>query len=115
MSEMQLIADRVVIIGRGRLIADAGVDEVLRGLGGQRVRVRTPQPALLKEALRTHAEVEETAPDELDVTGLPASEIGDLAHRAGVPVHHLAEVEQSLEHAYLSLTESSVEFQAAGR
>ena len=110
MSEMQLIADRVVIIGRGRLIADAEVGEVLRGLGGQRVRVRTPRPDELRRALLDRAEVEDTAPDELDVTGLPASEIGDLAHAAGVPLHHLAEVEQSLEHAYISLTEGSVDY-----
>ena len=110
MSEMQLIADRVVIIGRGRLIADADVDEVLRGLGGERVRVRTPRPDELHRALSPHAAVEHTVPGELDVTGLPASEIGDLAHEAGVPVHHLAPVEQSLEHAYLSLTEGSVDY-----
>jgi ABC-2 type transport system ATP-binding protein len=110
MSEMQLIADRVVIIGRGRLIADAGVDEVLRGLGGQRVRVRTPQPDRLRRALADRADVESAAPGELEVTGLATSEIGDIAHDLGVRVHHLAEVEQSLEHAYLSLTEGSVDF-----
>jgi ABC-2 type transport system ATP-binding protein len=110
MSEMQLIADRVVIIGRGRLIADAEVDEVLRGLGGARVRVRTPQPEELRRALLDRADVEHSAPGELDVTGLSAGEIGDLAHEVGVRVHHLAEVEQSLEHAYLSLTEGSVDY-----
>ena len=109
MSEMQLIADRVVIIGRGRLIADADIGEVLRGLGGQRVRVRTPQAEHLHHALAAQATVANTAPGELEVTGLPACEIGDLAHALGVPVHHLAEVEQSLEHAYLSLTEGSVD------
>jgi ABC-2 type transport system ATP-binding protein len=110
MSEMQLIADRVVIIGRGRLIADADIDEVLGGLDGQRVRVRTPQPDGLQRALADRAAVERTAPGELEVLGLPATEIGELAHALGIPVHHLAEVEQSLEHAYLSLTERSVDF-----
>jgi len=110
MSELQLIADRVVIIGRGRLIADADLDEVLRGLGGQRVRVRTPQPDELRRALLDRAEVEDGGPDELDVTGMPASEIGDLAHALGVRLHHLAEVEQSLEHAYISLTEGTVDY-----
>jgi ABC-2 type transport system ATP-binding protein len=110
MSELQLIADRVVIIGRGRLIADADVHEVLHGPGGQHVRVRTPQPDQLRRALLALASVEHTGPDELDVTGMSASEIGDLAHELGVPVHHLAEVEQSLEHAYLSLTEDSVDY-----
>ena len=115
MSEMQLIADRVVIIGRGRLIADADIGEVLRGLGGQRVRVRTPQADDLHRALADRAVVERTVPDELEVTGLPATEIGDLAHALGVPVHHLAEVEQSLEHAYLTLTEDSVDYHGRTR
>jgi ABC-2 type transport system ATP-binding protein len=111
MSEMQLIADRVVIIGGGRLIADADIDEVLRGLDGQRVRVRTPAPDELHRALAEHASVQRTAaPDELEVTGLPAADVGDLAHAHGIPLHHLAEVEQSLEHAYLSLTEDSVDY-----
>jgi ABC-2 type transport system ATP-binding protein len=109
MSEMQLIADRVVIIGRGRLIADADTDAVLGGLGGARVRVRTPRADDLGRALDALASVERTAADELEVTGLPPAEIGDLAHSVGVPLHHLAEVEQSLEHAYLSLTDDSVD------
>jgi ABC-2 type transport system ATP-binding protein len=110
MSEMQLIADRVVIIGRGRLIADADIDEVLGGLGGQRVRVRTPEGDALHRGLTDRAVVERTGSDELEVQGLSATEIGDLAHAIGVPVHHLAEVEQSLERAYLSLTEDSIDY-----
>lgn len=114
MSEMQLVADRVVVIGRGRLIADAAIDEVLRGLGGRRVRVRTPRADDLHRAITEHtgtgaAAVERTGGDELEVTGLGATEVGDLAHALGLPVHHLADVEQSLEHAYLSLTQDSVE------
>jgi ABC-2 type transport system ATP-binding protein len=109
MSEMQLIADRVVIIGRGRLVADADVDEVLRGLGGQRVRVRTPAVDELHRALGRRGAVVRTAAEDLEVTGLSATEIGDVAHELGVRVYHLAEVEHSLEHAYLSLTEDCVE------
>ena len=109
MSEVQLIADRVVIIGRGRLIADAGTDDVLRGLGGQRVRVRSPRAEQLFGALSERGTVERTAPDELEVVGLSTTEVGDLAHELGLALHHLAEVEQSLEHAYLSLTEDHVE------
>ena len=110
MSEMQLIADRVVIIGRGRLIADAEIDDVLRGLGGARVRVRTPRADDLHGALDGRATVDRTASGELEITGLSAAEIGDLAHSLGVRVHHLAEVEQSLEHAYLSLTDDSIDY-----
>jgi len=115
MSEMQLIADRVVIIGRGRLIADRDIGEVLDGLEGRKVRVRSPQADDLHHALATShardgATVERTAPDELEVAGLAAAEIGDVAHALGLRVHHLADVEQSLEHAYLSLTGDSVDY-----
>jgi ABC-2 type transport system ATP-binding protein len=110
MSEMQLIADRVVIIGRGRLIADTDIGDVLQGLGGRRVRVRTPRADDLHRALTARGPTERTAPDELEVAGVAAPEVGDLAHSLGVPVHHLAEVEHSLEHAYLSLTEHSVDY-----
>jgi ABC-2 type transport system ATP-binding protein len=109
MSEMQLIADRVVIIGRGRLVADATLAEVLRGLDGQRVRVRTSRAGDLRRALEPHAVVEETTAGELEVVGIPAAEVGELAHASGVPLHHLSDVEQSLEHAYLSLTQDSVD------
>jgi ABC-2 type transport system ATP-binding protein len=112
-SEMQLIADRIIIIGRGRLIADAPTAELLRGLGGQRVRVVTPRVDELRGVLSCAADgagaVERTGHGELEVRGLAAPEIGDLAHAHGLPLHHLAEVEQSLEHAYLSLTEASVD------
>jgi ABC-2 type transport system ATP-binding protein len=110
MSEMQLIADRVVIIGRGRLIADSTIADVLRGLGGQRVRVRTPSVDDLRRALAPRAvTVDRTGPDELEVDGLTAAEIGAAALELGVTLHHLAEVEQSLEQAYLGLTGDSVE------
>ena len=116
MSEIQLIADRVVIIGRGRLIADAPIGDVLQGLGaqgvgGQRVRVRTPGADQLQRALSPSADsVQRTGPDELEVTGLAAEEIGTLAHALEVPVLHLCEVARSLEQAYLDLTEKSVDY-----
>jgi ABC-2 type transport system ATP-binding protein len=113
MSEMQLVADRVVIIGGGRLIADSEIGDVLHGLGGQRVLVRTPQADDLHRALSERASVARTAPDELEVTGLEAPAVGDLAHAMGVPLHHLAEVEESLEQAYLSLTEDSVDYRGS--
>jgi ABC-2 type transport system ATP-binding protein len=113
MSEMQLIADRVVIIGKGRLVADAEIEEVLGGLGGAHVRVRTPDAETLRAALAGRGTAEQVGPDELEVTGLTAAEIGDVAHERGVRLHRLAEVEQSLENAYLSLTEDSVEYAGA--
>ncbi|GGO68636.1 ABC transporter ATP-binding protein [Nocardioides deserti] len=109
MSEMQLVADRLLVIGRGRMIADAAIDEVLHGLDGRRVRVRSPRVEELQAALAGRAETVRVADDEIEVRGLEVAAVGDAAHAARVPVHHLAEAEQSLEHAYLALTGDSVE------
>ena len=98
-----------------QLIADTDMDGLLAGLDGQRVRVRSPRADDLRAALEalpalaSRATVDSHGGDELDVRGLPASEVGDLAHAHGIPLHLLSEVEQSLEDAYLSLTEGSVE------
>jgi ABC-2 type transport system ATP-binding protein len=73
------------------------------------VRVRSPKTTALRRALSAW-EVERTGPDEIEVTGLAPAEIGDRACSLGIPVHHLAEVEHSLEDAYLRLTEDQVEF-----
>lgn len=113
MSEVQLVADRVVIIGRGRLLADAAVDEVLSG-GRRRVRVRSPRADELARVLGDRGEVVGSGPDELEVVGLTEAEVGDAAHAAGLPVHHLAPVEDSLEAAYWSLTRDEVEFRGTG-
>ena len=111
MSEMQQTADRLVIIGRGRLIADASVDEVLLGLGRRHVRVRVPDADLLAQALGARGvTTHRVGADELQVEGCPPESVGNAAHRLGLPVHHLAEVDQSLEHAYLELTASAVQY-----
>ena len=109
MSEVQLVADRVVVIGDGRLVADSTVAELLGRAGGPRVRVCTPRPDDLVRHLPAHALAERTGTDELEVAGIGPADVGDLAHAIGVPVHHLSEVEQSLEHAYLALTGQQVD------
>ena len=111
MSEMQQIADRLVVIGRGRLIADATTQEILRGLGRLQVCVRTSQADTLLARLREHGlAVERSDVHELQVEGSTSERVGELAHACGIPLHHLSDVEQSLEDAYLELTGSSVEF-----
>lgn len=111
MSEMQQTADRLVVIGRGRLVADATMAEVLAGLGGGQVRVRTSGLDLLDRRLRErgHA-VRRVDEHEAYVEGSSAAEVGDLAHAVGVPLHHLSDVEQSLEQAFIELTGDAVEF-----
>jgi ABC-2 type transport system ATP-binding protein len=118
MSEMQLTADRLVVIGRGRLLADAPIGEVLASSSLTRVRVRGPRPAALaKLAVGLTAEgaaVEAPAENELLVAGAAAERVGELAFALGVPLHELSTREASLEQAYMELTAGSVEYSAEG-
>jgi ABC-2 type transport system ATP-binding protein len=115
MSEMEQTADRLVVIGRGRLIADATTEEILRGLGHRQVKVRTPQPEQLLSRLREHGlTVQRLDGHELQVDGT-AEDVGELANALSIPLHHLSEVQQSLEDAYLELTGDSVEFSGRDR
>ncbi|GAB3365547.1 ABC transporter ATP-binding protein [Modestobacter lapidis] len=114
MSEMQQTADHLVIIGRGRLIADASIEQVLHGEGARQVRVRTPAVDRLERALARHGLQARRLDDrELLVEGVPAGTVGDVALAAGVAVHRLAEESSSLEQAYLALTGASVEYGTA--
>ena len=114
MSEMQQTADRLVVIGRGRLIADATTAEILTGLGGRQVRVRTDDLDALDPRLRERGlVVRRIDATEAHVEGASAAEVGDLAHAWGIGLHHLSDVEQSLEQAFLELTSDSVEFQGS--
>jgi len=111
MSEMQQTADRLVVIGRGRLIADATTADIMRGLGHLQVRVRTSHSEVLATLLTDRGlAFERVGPDELRVGDSTAEDVGHLAHSLNLPLRHLSEVEQSLEDAYLELTGSSVEF-----
>ena len=115
MSEMQLTADWLVVIGRGRLLANAPTTEVVAA-SAVAVRVRSPQPAglatLTDRLTVTGAVVEPTGPDELTVTGTTAEHIGDLAHDLAVPLHELTPHEASLERAFMALTADRVEYAA---
>ncbi|MEE2046883.1 AAA family ATPase, partial [Nocardiopsis tropica] len=113
MSEMQLTADHLVVIGRGRLITDAPLAEVLDNSAWSAVRVRAPHPEDLVTALEAEgAGVERPGAGELVVTGVPIERIGELAHRAGVALHELSPREASLEQAYRELTSDSVQYAA---
>ena len=115
MSEMEQTADHLVIIGRGRLIADASMREVMSGGGAHRqVRVRTPSVdelagALLRRKLRVHP----TGDGDLLVDGATAETVGDVALEVGVAVHRLTEDRSSLEEVYLDLTGDSVQYRVA--
>ena len=110
LSEMQHTADRLIVVGRGRLIAHATTEEILRGLGGRQVRVRSARLDELLARLEDRGlAATRISEQELRVDGGSAEEVGALAHTLGIPLDHLAEVELSLEEAYLRLTDGSVE------
>ncbi|MGW3072988.1 ABC transporter ATP-binding protein [Kitasatospora sp. NPDC001132] len=113
MAEMEHTADRLVVIGRGRLIADESLAEFSARNAVSSVTVRAPELFALAEALRAEgAEVALTDGQFGIVTGMPAARIGELALRHGVVLHELAERTSSLESAFMSLTADSVEYLA---
>jgi ABC-2 type transport system ATP-binding protein len=115
MSELEGTADHLIVIGRGRLLADTSVRALREGAAGSRVDVRTPQASDLRAVLaRAGAIVTATAPDALTVTGLDPQRIGDLAAARGLRLHGLELRRASLEEAFLELTRDSVEFGGDG-
>lgn len=112
MSEMALTADHLVIIGRGRLVADAPISEILARAQASTVRVRTPMASELAAALRGRPGVEITRVAEavFEVTGSTAEEIAEASAAARVVVHELTPVHTSLEEAYMRLTADDVEY-----
>ncbi|WP_097866111.1 ATP-binding cassette domain-containing protein [Streptomyces sp. rh34] len=116
MSEMQLTADQLVIIGRGKLLADTPMAELLASSSLSSVRVRTPDvadlPTLISHLLKDgDVSVESPAADELVVKGRSAEKVGDLAHGLGLRLHELRTVAASLEQVYMELTAQSVEYE----
>jgi ABC-2 type transport system ATP-binding protein len=110
MSEMALTAQHLIVIGRGKLIVDDSIDNILAG-GGSSVRVRSPQPddltrILINEGGTIHGDGD----GALTVTGLDAVRIGDLAAQHAITLHELAPQRASLEEAFFELTEDSVEY-----
>lgn len=113
MSEMQQTADQLVVIGRGRLIADSPVEELIAGSSLATVVVRVPDPGdrvRLHEVMSADADSVVAKGDELVVSGLTGEHVGDLAHRLGVRLHELHTRHASLEEAYMELTADSLEF-----
>jgi ABC-2 type transport system ATP-binding protein len=115
MSEMALTADHLVVIGRGRLIRDEGVNEFVASSSRQSVRVRSPQGADLAAHLRAAgATVRPDTDGLIEVTGLDAAAIGELAAANRVVLHELTPQKASLEEAFMELTSDTVEFHAGG-
>jgi ABC-2 type transport system ATP-binding protein len=125
MNEMAVTADHLIVIGRGRLLADAATEDVIARGSGQSVRVRTPDPDRLTELITAEGGKAVLTPADptgngtppagdlapiLTVTGVPAARIGELAASASVVLHELTPQLASLEDAFLELTSDSLEF-----
>ena len=113
MSEMENTADHLIVVGRGRLIADCGMAEFTGRSSSQAVMVRTPSPDMLARAVTAAGGSVTREPDLLRVGGLSEEQVGDIALASGVAVHHLAAARVSLEQAFMELTADSVDYRAA--
>ena len=115
MSEMEYTADHLLVIGRGKLIADCAMAEFIARGSGQAVQVRTPQPDLLARAVATAGASVSPGQDEgqLEIRGLTEEQVSDLAFAHGIRLYHLAATKVSLEHAFMELTADSVDYRAA--
>jgi ABC-2 type transport system ATP-binding protein len=114
MAEMALTADHVIVIGRGKLLAEASIDELIQGSSQNFVRVRSLQDAKLDTLVREKGGSSRAEADgALAITGISASAIGELAGTNGIILHELSPQEVSLEEVYMELTHDSVEYRSA--
>jgi ABC-2 type transport system ATP-binding protein len=113
MAEMALTADRLVVIGRGRLIADTTVEEFVRRASGGQVLVRSAdQPRLRSGLVNAGARVSDEPDGTLLVEGLESPEVGKVAASLQVVLHELTPQQASLEEAFMELTADSVDYHA---
>jgi ABC-2 type transport system ATP-binding protein len=115
MSEMALTAEHLIVVGRGRLIADTSVEDFTRSASRNVVRVRSPHADRLR-ALLVGPDVTVDAGDErgaLEVTGLDSDRIGTIAAENGVTLFELSPQQASLEEAFMELTRDAVEYHAS--
>ena len=116
MSEMALTADRLIVIGRGELIADTSVKDFIESSSQNHVRVRAPRTDALNVLLMQHgAKTIVESDGAIEVTGLDRDTVGEIAGANQIVLHELFEQDASLEEAFMELTKDSVEFHAAGQ
>ncbi len=114
MNEMAVTADHLIVIGRGRLVADCSTQEFIETSTEQSVLVKTPDRVRLAELLKAEgATVTDAEDGDLDVVGLEAPRIAELAAAGGLVLHELSTRRGSLEEAFMELTKDAVEYDAA--
>jgi ABC-2 type transport system ATP-binding protein len=113
MSELQDTADHLVVVGRGRVVADTSVSDLLAKASGGRVVLRTPAAATALGVLeRAGGTVVATSPDTLTISGLPAERVVSVLNQQMVPFSEVSAHRASLEEAYLELTRDAVQYRA---
>jgi ABC-2 type transport system ATP-binding protein len=112
MSEMEHTADHLIVIGRGRVIADCSMAEFIARSSGQAVLIRTPQPDALARAVTAAGGTASGDEGGLRVRGLTEDQVAEIAFTRGIRVHHLAPSRVSLEQAFMELTADSVQYHA---
>ena len=116
MSEMAVTADHLIVIGRGRLIADCPTEEFVTRGSRQSVRLSSPDARTLAELLTAHgADVTANGVGALIVSGMNAPRIAELAAQQGLVLHELAPQRASLEEAIMRLTHDSVEYDGGAK
>ncbi|MFI0433893.1 MAG: ABC transporter ATP-binding protein [Candidatus Nanopelagicales bacterium] len=111
MSEMELTADHLIIVGRGKVLADTSMDAFIAANSHTRVVVRSPRAAELAAVLAdVGLHVTRDDDETLTIDGAVGAMVGDLAAAAGVPIHQLVDHQASLEEAFMDLTRDSVEY-----
>ena len=114
MSEMELTAEHLIVIGRGRIIADTSMAGFIAASSSNHVRVVSPHATSLRNLLVDDGvSITSVEPGVLDIEGVPAARVGDVAAEHGLTLHELTTVEASLEQAFMELTRDSVEFHGA--
>jgi len=109
---MESTADHLIVIGRGKLIADCSMSEFIARSSGAAVRVRTPMADDLIKGVTAEGATAVADDGVIEVRGMTAEAVGDIAFEQAIRLHELTTVHASLEEAFMELTASSVEYHA---
>lgn len=111
MSEMQLTAEHLIVIGKGKILADMAMNEFIAKSSKNHVRVVSPRISeLTNQLIQNGAEVIQSTGNTLDLINIEAFSVGEIAASVGVPLHQLVDIAPSLEEAFMEMTQSTVSF-----
>lgn len=112
LSEMAQMADNVIVIGKGRMIADTSIDELVSGSAHTSIFVRSNNQFKLAKVIKEKAATMTKSGDGLKISGIKTDEVGEMAFQAGIIIHELTNRSASLEEVFLELTSDSQEYHA---